>query len=33
MTLFIAAIETLTLELTSRFPTSYIMDIMGIYYP
>jgi hypothetical protein len=28
-----SAIESFTLELTTRFPTSHLMDVMEIYYP
>jgi hypothetical protein len=33
MVLFAAIIESLILELGSRFPMSHIMDAMGIFYP
>jgi hypothetical protein len=26
-------VESFTLELTTRFPTSHFMDVMGICYP
>jgi hypothetical protein len=31
--LFAAGVESLILELGSRFPMSHIMDAMGIFYP
>jgi hypothetical protein len=29
---FVTLVETFTRELTTRFPTSHLMDIMGICY-
>jgi hypothetical protein len=29
---FVALVETFTRELTTRFPTSHLMDIIGIFY-
>ncbi len=33
MVLFVVVAKSLTLELTSRFITFHIMDVMGICYP
>jgi len=29
----VGVVDSLTKELTNQFPTSYLMDVMGVIYP